>query len=310
MFRTRKHHSMITLCLFFVLFFGLFVSCSYAESEANLSYIIEYYYNTDLVRTPVYSTQIKYHDQSLILQKNFPSVDSKNFIGWSTKKSSTIPEFLPGDVYSDNASLKLYAVWDESYKMGTITSPYLFEHEALPVSENIWFSFRVSDTGYYHFYTSNNLKKYGESSSTGIYFRVEYEPYDFFKEIVRDIYSTTKDVDLIAQLESNKTYYLNIYVPKQSFLSLHCEKIGQTVDNNDDDEKTENNISETAGIVRILQDKNATIRSIASTKGDKLGIAEAGKKHELLEKTEKWYKIRLDDGQEGWIVSNMAEIVE
>lgn len=62
--------------------------------------------------------------------------------------------------------------------------------------------------------------------------------------------------------------------------------------------------------VRILSSKTPVVRSEPSTKGDKVGTAEAEAEYALLETKGKWYKIRLHDGEEGWITSSMAEIVE
>ena len=62
--------------------------------------------------------------------------------------------------------------------------------------------------------------------------------------------------------------------------------------------------------VRIAETRTPVIRAIPSTKGEPLGTAEAGAEYELLEAAEKWYKIRLDEGREGWIARGMAEIVE
>ena len=62
--------------------------------------------------------------------------------------------------------------------------------------------------------------------------------------------------------------------------------------------------------VRIGGSRALTVRSIPSTKGEKIGTAEAGVEYEMLEAEEKWYKIRLDSGEEGWITSGMAEIIE
>ena len=62
--------------------------------------------------------------------------------------------------------------------------------------------------------------------------------------------------------------------------------------------------------VRIDPRRSPTIRSIPSTMGEKLGIAKAGAEYELLQAEKKWYKIRTDDGIEGWITAGMAEIVK
>ena len=62
--------------------------------------------------------------------------------------------------------------------------------------------------------------------------------------------------------------------------------------------------------VRIIEGRSPAIRSIPSTQGAKIGMAEAGAVYELLEIEGKWYKIRLENGAEGWITSGMAEIIE
>ena len=62
--------------------------------------------------------------------------------------------------------------------------------------------------------------------------------------------------------------------------------------------------------VRIDPKKSPNVRSIPSTRGKKLGVAKAGTEYELLEIGEKWYKIRLDTGIEGWVIAGMAEIVK
>ena len=62
--------------------------------------------------------------------------------------------------------------------------------------------------------------------------------------------------------------------------------------------------------VRIDEGRTPALRSIPSTQGAKIGEAEAGEEYELLETEGKWYKIRLENGAEGWITSGMAEIVE
>jgi len=61
--------------------------------------------------------------------------------------------------------------------------------------------------------------------------------------------------------------------------------------------------------VRIDPRKSPKVRSIPSTMGEQLGLAKAGEEYELLEIGERWYKIRLDNGVEGWVISGMAEIV-
>lgn len=62
--------------------------------------------------------------------------------------------------------------------------------------------------------------------------------------------------------------------------------------------------------VRIDKARNPVIRSEPSTRGKKLGVAKSGAEYELLEDQGNWFKILLDNGEEGWIVSSMAQIIE
>lgn len=62
--------------------------------------------------------------------------------------------------------------------------------------------------------------------------------------------------------------------------------------------------------VRIDKTRTPTIRTEPTTKGKKLGVAKGGMEYELLETEGNWYKILLENGEEGWIISTMAELVE
>lgn len=72
----------------------------------------------------------------------------------------------------------------------------------------------------------------------------------------------------------------------------------------------ENAPEKTAQKVRIDKIRTPTIRTEPTTKGKKLGVAKGGMEYELLETEGNWYKILLEDGKEGWIISTMAELVE
>ena len=60
----------------------------------------------------------------------------------------------------------------------------------------------------------------------------------------------------------------------------------------------------------VVFNMNENGNIVRAIKGEKIGTAEAGVEYEMLEAEEKWYKIRLDSGEEGWITSGMAEIIE
>ena len=68
-------------------------------------------------------------------------------------------------------------------------------------------------------------------------------------------------------------------------------------------------LAETAiGKIQIIKNKNVTVRSIPSTKGEAVGTALSNDEYDLLEIDEKWYKIQLHNGKSGWITSSAAKI--
>jgi len=62
----------------------------------------------------VVSSQEKTEDINVNLDGNKPSRNGYEFLGWATNKGATTGEYQPGDIYTKNANLKLYAVWKES----------------------------------------------------------------------------------------------------------------------------------------------------------------------------------------------------
>ena len=64
------------------------------------------------------------------------------------------------------------------------------------------------------------------------------------------------------------------------------------------------------GRVRINPSSNAKVRDSASFNGKNVAQAAAGAEYELLEDAGEWYRIRLDDGTEGWVYNSTATIVE
>ncbi len=62
--------------------------------------------------------------------------------------------------------------------------------------------------------------------------------------------------------------------------------------------------------IRIDPRRSPAIRSMPSTMGNKIAVAQAGKEYELLGIDGKWYRIALPDGRVGWVIRKMAEIVD
>lgn len=62
--------------------------------------------------------------------------------------------------------------------------------------------------------------------------------------------------------------------------------------------------------VRINEGSNPNVRSKPSTDGKILGNAKSNHVYELLSTSGNWYKIRLENGTEGWIANGMATIIK
>lgn len=60
--------------------------------------------------------------------------------------------------------------------------------------------------------------------------------------------------------------------------------------------------------VVIVDGKNPAVRSMPSTKGEVIGEAKSGEMYMVLDSDLRWYKIRLENGMEGWIVKYYAEV--
>ena len=57
------------------------------------------------------AAQTKYYGESLVLPSAIPTRPNYTFVGWGTSASATTATYQPGDTYTANAALPLYAVW-------------------------------------------------------------------------------------------------------------------------------------------------------------------------------------------------------
>lgn len=64
--------------------------------------------------------QIKEEGRSITLSESTPSKTDYKFLGWATKPEGE-PIYQPGDIYSEDAPLTLYAVWTEYIKVQKVT---------------------------------------------------------------------------------------------------------------------------------------------------------------------------------------------
>ena len=61
------------------------------------------------------SEQKKVYGEELLLDRSIPSREGYIFAGWSTTKTGN-PEYYPGDIFSENKKVTLFAVWVENFE--------------------------------------------------------------------------------------------------------------------------------------------------------------------------------------------------
>jgi len=94
----------------------------------------------------VFETQTKIEGEDLKLSTAKPSQSGATFKGWSTSYYSNTVDYKPGDMYTEDADLNLYAVWQ--YKSIKIPSKFSFDfynfmHNGLNPLAYLWIPFEL-----------------------------------------------------------------------------------------------------------------------------------------------------------------------
>ena len=98
----------------------------YAIWEAK-TYAVTYNANSG---TGAPDNQTKTYGVSLTLSSKTPSRQKYTFKGWATSSSSNTVVYNPGDSYTSNAAIDLYAVWELSYKEPSVVINYYTRNSA------------------------------------------------------------------------------------------------------------------------------------------------------------------------------------
>ena len=87
------------------------------SKEFNVGYAVEYDTNGG---NKIVDNQRKVHDENLTLTNSKPTKDGYIFRGWGTSKETQNPEYSSSAIYSENESIKLYAIWSEVVASTTV----------------------------------------------------------------------------------------------------------------------------------------------------------------------------------------------
>lgn len=76
-------------------------------------------------------SQEKLNDVDTKISSSIPNKSGYTFKGWAEFNSATTAKYQPGDTYSDNESVKLYAIWEaNTYKINyNLMVVHLIQHK-------------------------------------------------------------------------------------------------------------------------------------------------------------------------------------
>lgn len=143
----------------------------FAQWEVSLYFTIEYEPNGG---TGEPSPQSKPYDDSITLSLDQPERYDYTFTGWNNQLDGSGDDYVPGDTYSSNDDLALYAQWEKNpgpiYQLVRITDPSQTQtYYYYPRNEYI-------DVNNYYFYTisekSSSITKYEYQFSDG---KIQYQ---------------------------------------------------------------------------------------------------------------------------------------
>ena len=101
--------------------------------------------------------QVKEHGVDLTLENAVPYRFGYNFAGWATSSYATTPTYLPGEVYSGNADLTLYAVWNEPQVWDGDAGEYSCSVDILYPFDGVFFRFHPDEHRPYRAYSTSDL---------------------------------------------------------------------------------------------------------------------------------------------------------
>ena len=161
------------------------VSCSVNITVGASSYTVTYNANGG---SGAPNSQPKIHGTALTLSKTVPTRFGYNFAGWATSSDATYATYQPGDEYTNNQNVTLYAVWKapsvqayvkQDFLMNVILS-YPGVGRYIKFQPGINGKYRVygtsdKDTKVYVYDASGNLIGSDDDSGEGTQFQLDFD---------------------------------------------------------------------------------------------------------------------------------------
>lgn len=128
-------------------------------NSSNYGYI---YFNFHRIYTITYnanggsgapSSQQKEYNDGIYLSSSTPYRTGYTFKGWSTSSTATSASYSPGDYFTSNGDITLYAVWESTYTVLTANNSYSVY---LSSGSSKQYSFTPQTSGYYVIYSTGS----------------------------------------------------------------------------------------------------------------------------------------------------------
>lgn len=200
------------------------ICCCIAEEEENF-FIVSYDGNGMSLST-AFTPQAKIPGTSLTLNDSQPLRNFYTFGGWAESPDALLPDYLPGDSYTRDQDVTLYAVWLEPASLGEISGPCTWTLDPYPYTRSTAYrEFSVSESGFYRFFTSG-----GTSGAVSPYIVIKNSnglPNSIASGDSSYVSGIGWDFDITAELQAGTTYYLKY---SESGMPLALEALPQYSD--------------------------------------------------------------------------------
>ena len=178
------------------------------------TYQISYNANTtDAVTNMPTADQSKTHGLAVPLSTKVPTRDGWNFLGWGTTASATAASYQPGDMYSVDQNITLYAVWQQKTYTITFSSGEGYSlhngHASMTVAHGANFDFNlIVDRDY-----AQNEPKVWKNTDGGVNSGTEVHHYgqvttneDGSKKYQYTLQNVTENIAINVDVRSNTIY--------------------------------------------------------------------------------------------------------
>lgn len=208
--------SFSTSFTFNVTWSGVYGSTKSASSTIDIAaknkYTVSYNANGG---TGAPSSQSKWHGVDIALSKTKPTRTNYTFKGWGTSSTATTESYEPGDTYSADKNITLYAIWETTYTKPRITSVRAYRSNSPNTDIIVKFNWATDKT-------VSAIKVYYTKGSSTTQYNVAVTP--------SGTTSATDQTVIISDcdIESSYTVWINVYDGTSTTTSIK-KSIGTTV---------------------------------------------------------------------------------